>query len=154
MTIFKSIPSTTVECLPDSLQCSLVKVPSGVVDNTQWDIIEHTQPPPPRHTLCVPLALLETFSYANESCLRQQPLSLPLPLNGPDLSLLPLTLLSWAGLWAQKPEQLGESSLCSMCCGHSDRQTSWVLSSRHMEKEAAFHVYSSIGSFILILMSG
>lgn len=82
--------------------------------------------------------------------------SLPpsLPLNGPDLSLLPLTLLSWAGLWAQKPEQLGESSLCSMCCGHSDRQTSWVLSSRHMEKEAAFHVYSSIGSFILILMSG
>lgn len=64
-------------------------------DRTQWGTIEHARPPP-RHTLCAPLALLERFSYANEK-LPTSDTSLPtiLPLffpsfkTAPDLSLCP-----------------------------------------------------------------
>lgn len=142
---FKSLLSGALECLPGSLTaCDMVRVPSGVMDSTQWGTIEGTQPPPPRHTLCVPLALLERFSYANESCIRQIPPSPPPfplfpfpPQKQPQVSsAFALTFLSWRGLWAQA-EQLGETSLCSVFYGRRD-QTSMLgsLSCRDRGKEA------------------
>lgn len=92
---FFSVFSLDSGMLARLLHCYVGRVPSGVPDRTQWGTIEHARPPP-RHTLCAPLALLERFSYANEK-LPTSDTSLPtiLPLffpslkTAPDLSLCP-----------------------------------------------------------------
>lgn len=114
------------------LDCCVVRVPS------QWK----AQGLPPPDTHWVPLALLERFSYANEAApVRHLPPSnfpsLPFPSSktAPDLSLC-FDFSELERPVSSEAEQLGKTSLCSMCYGHRD-QTSWLgsLSPRHMGKE-------------------
>lgn len=118
-----------------------------------------TQPPPPRHTLCVPLALLERLSYANESCTRQTVSPSPFPLSPSltfslqtalDLSLCPW--LCWAGqackLRSWTAGQMVRTSLCWECCGHRGQTGQGSLALDTCQEKQLPHFHSSIGGFI------